>query len=71
MIDPSPTDTDSIFSVSFLIPTLPCLQAKLALWNCIIKKTLHLAEDAMNGESGTQIVCTAVFDNLLSCQQLT
>jgi hypothetical protein len=37
------------------------LQAKLALWNCIIKKTLHLAEDAMNGEGGTQIVCTAFF----------
>jgi GTPase SAR1 family protein len=29
-------------------------EAKLALWNCIIKKTLHLAEDAMS-EEGPQM----------------
>lgn len=28
-------------------------EAKVALWNCIIKKTLHLAEDAMNDSEAT------------------
>lgn len=30
-------------------------EAKIALWNCIIKKTLHLAEDAMSEDTSTKV----------------
>lgn len=30
-------------------------EAKIALWNCIIKKTLHLAEDAMSEDNPTKV----------------
>jgi hypothetical protein len=38
---------------------------KVALWNCIIKKTLHLAEDAMNDSEATVQVVRAHISFLL------